>query len=140
MAVNVRSVLAAILVSALGGACASTGSRAAEQLHLSTLELHDSLQFGDYRVIAQRISPELRTDFLARSYGVEKTLSVLESTTISVEMDPDEVHARSLTRLSWYELPSTIVKTDNVFVHWKREGKGWLIERIVGGPLPVPAD
>jgi len=138
--VNVRLVFAAILASVLGAGCASTGSRAAEQLHLSMIELHDSLQFGDFRIIAQRISPELRTDFLARSYGVEKTLSVLESTTISVEMDQDESRARSLTRLSWYELPSTVVKTDNVFVHWRREGKGWMIERIVGGPLPVPAD
>lgn len=134
---------ALVAAVALAG-CASSKGRAGEQLHLASLELHDSLQFGDYRVIAQRLPYELRADFLARAYGVENSLSILELTTISVDVEPDGERAQTLTRISWYELPSTTVKTENVFVHWKRTGGGanggWQIERIAGGPLPIPGD
>ncbi len=137
-------MLLALLAVLSTGACATSASRAGEQLHMASLELHDALQFGDYRLIAQRLPSALRTEFLARAYGVEKTLSVLELTTISMELAADGESARTLTRLSWYELPSTVVNTENVFIDWKRTGKGsssgWLIERIDGGPLPIAND
>ncbi|AKU92153.1 hypothetical protein [Vulgatibacter incomptus] len=141
-----RPLLFALVALLLGsGACATTSAgRSAEQLADASRELYDALQFGDYQFVAQRISSDLRTDFLARAYGLEKSLSVLEYTTISVELQPGGDSARMLTRMSWYELPSTVVKTDNVFIDWKRVGQGsqsgWIIEKISGGPIPVPAD
>lgn len=132
-----------LLFLGISSGCAASRARAGERLHLASLELHDSLQFGDYRLIAQRLAPELRNTFLARAYGVEKSLSVLEMTTISVEMGDGGEEAQTLTRISWYELPSTIVKTDNIFVNWRWLGEkkgGWRIEKIAGGPLPIPED
>lgn len=140
---DLRAKLLALILTFTVAGCATTG-RAGEELHLASLELSDSLQFGDYRVIAQRLPAELRNEFLARAYGIEKSLSILEMTTISTTLEPDGSRAQSLIRMSWYELPSTIVKTDNVFVDWTRTGSGtnksWQIERVSGGPLPIPEE
>ena len=121
----------------LATACASThGARA--KLDLAARDVFDALQFGDFQVVAAYLEPELRTDFLARAFGVEKTLEVVEFTPVGLDVDDETLRGRMVTRLSWFELPSTVVKTENVFVDWKRGQAGWRIERIVGGPLPVP--
>lgn len=125
------------LVLLAATACASThGARA--KLDLAARDVFDALQFGDFQVVAAYLEPDLRTDFLARAYGVEKTLEVVEFTPVGLDVDEDVARGRMVTRLSWFELPSTVVKTENIFVDWKRGNAGWQIERIVGGPLPVP--
>jgi len=133
------------LLLLLAAGCASGPGRNAEQLALAARDYHDALQFGDFQVIARYLPTEVRTEFLARAFGVQKSLSVLEFTAIGTEMSEDGDRARMVTRLSWYELPSTVVKTENVFLQWKRVGGGvardgsWTIESIEGGPLPVAA-
>ena len=138
-----QPLLALVLLAAIG--CASGPNRHPEKLALAARNYHDALQFGDFQVISRYLHPAARTDYLARAYGMEKTLSVLEFTPIGTDMNPDGDAARMVTRLSWYELPSTVVKTENVFIEWKRIGGGvasdgdWTIESIEGGPLPVAA-
>ncbi|WP_373046444.1 hypothetical protein [Vulgatibacter sp.] len=132
----------ALLVLAAAG-CASGPARTTEQLTLASRDYHDALQYGDFQVIARYLRADARTDYLARAFGMEKSLSVLEFTTIGTEIAPEGESARMVTRLSWYELPSTVVKTENVFIQWKRIGGGvatdgvWTIDSIEGGPLPV---
>lgn len=118
-------------------ACASaTGARG--KLDTAARDVFDALQFGDFQVVAAYLAPELRTDFLARAYGVEKKLEVVEFTPVGLDVDDAAEHGRMVTRLSWFELPSTSLKTENVFLDWRRSKAGWQIERIEGGPLPVP--
>ena len=137
-------ILTVLLLAAAAG-CASGPNRNTEQLALAARDYHDALQFGDFQVIARYLAPEARTDYLARAFGLQKSLSVLEFTPIATEMNADGDRARMVTRLSWYELPSTVVKTENVFIEWKRVGGGvatdgtWTIESVEGGPLPVTA-
>jgi hypothetical protein len=139
-----RTLASVLLVLAATG-CASGPNRNTEQLGLAARDYHDALQFGDFQVIARYLPPEARTEFLARAFGMEKSLSVLEFTPIGTDMNEDGDRAHMVTRLSWYELPSTVVKTENVFIDWKRVGGGvatdgtWTIESIEGGPLPVAA-
>ena len=128
-----------LLALCLAAGCASGPGTKAEQLALAVRDYHDALQFGDYQVIARYLQPAARADFLARAYGMEKSLSVLEFTPIATEMAADGESARMVTRLSWYELPSTVVRTENVFIVWKRRGEAWSIDAIEGGPLPVVA-
>ena len=141
---RLRTSLLALVVLAAAG-CASGPDRVTDKLALASRNYHDALQFGDFQVIAHYLRPDARTDFLARAYGMEKTLSVLEFLTIGTEIHPDGERATMVTRLSWYELPSTVVKTENVFIRWKLLGGGvasegnWIIDSIEGGPLPVAA-
>jgi len=124
---------------ALATGCAAGPGAKSEQLALAVRDYHDALQFGDFQVIARYLRPAARADFLARAYGMEKSLSVLEFTPISSQNGPDGDSAFLVTRVSWYELPSTVVRTENVFVHWKRtDADTWAIESVEGGPLPVP--
>lgn len=121
----------------LGTACASaTGARG--KLDTAARDVFDALQFGDFQVVAAYLAPELRTEFLARAYGIEKKLEVIEFTPVGLDVDDAVERGRMVTRISWYELPSTSVKTENVFVDWRRGKAGWQIERIEGGPLPIP--
>lgn len=134
--------LSLVCLLALVG-CSTGAARSTEALALAARDYHDALLYGDFQVIATYLTPAARADFLARAYGMEKRLSVLEFTPIGTDLHPDGDRARMVTRLSWYELPSTVVQTENVFLFWKRVGQGigsegrWMIERIEGGPLPV---
>lgn len=131
-----------LLALAVLAGCSAGQARSAERLHLASRNYQDALQFGDFQVVAQLIEPGARTDFLARAYGMEESLSVLESVPIATEVAPDGETARMILRVSWYELPSTVVRTENVFLQWKRLGDDWFIAAIEGGPLPLdpPAD
>ena len=128
--------LAALLLLSATACASATSARA--KLDLAARDVFDALQFGDFQVVAAYLEPELRTDFLARAYGVEKKLTVVEFTPVGLDVDEASEHGRMVTRISWFELPSTSVKTENVFVDWNRGKAGWQIARIVGGPLPVP--
>lgn len=123
--------------------CASGKQRAGEELRLAARDYHDALQYGDFQVIARYLPFEERADFLTRAFALEKSLSVVEFLPVATEVSPDGKRALMVTRLSWFELPSTVVKTENVLLHWRLEGGGlhtpghWILERIEGGPLPV---
>ncbi len=128
------------LLFALAAGCAGgTDSQARERLREVQTRSLVSLQSGQYEAFAPYIVAEHRLDFLARAFGAEKKLHMTEFTTVGVDVAPDVTSARVVVRLSWYELPSTSVKTENVFLDWKRVEGGWLIERMTGGPLEVPA-
>lgn len=139
---RIRNLLLFLTIAG-ASACAAGPRKSAEELSLAARDYHDALQYGDFQVIARYLPPDQRTEWLARAFGMEKTLSVLEFRTISVDVAPAGDRARMATRLSWYELPSTVVKTENVFIDWLRTGGdatsdgAWSIERISGGPLPV---
>lgn len=124
------------LVLILLCACATPHSER-QKLGLAQRDVLDALQFGDYQVVAQYVRPEKRSDFLSRAYGVEQSLKVLELSTVS--LDVFDERARSVARVSWYELPSTVVQTDTVFIDWVRAGEGWSIDAISGGPLQLEA-
>lgn len=127
----------AAFVLLMATACASTTSARAK-LDLAARDVFDALQYGDFQLVAAYLEPEHRTDFLARAYGVEKKLEVMEFTPVGLDVDQAAENGRMVTRISWFELPSTIVQTENVLIDWRRGKAGWQIRRIVGGPLPVP--
>ena len=134
---TLAACLLALLPIALG-ACGSTKSQGREKLGLATRDVFDSLQYGDFQVVAQYLTPENRTDFLARAYGAEKNLKITEFSPVGMDLSEDESSARMVTRISWYELPSTSVKTENVFLDWRKKDGEWRIEQVVGGPSPGP--
>jgi len=135
-----------LALALLVGACASCPGRVKEHLALATRDTHDALKFGDYDVVARYLPFDQRATFMSRAFGVEKKLSILDFDLISSEIAPDGKRAIVMTRISWYELPSTIVHTDSVFFDWRRDGEGlapdgsWTLVRIEGGPLPLEPD
>lgn len=143
---RLRGWIAACLLLAATNGCAGGQKKAGDELLLAVRDYHDALQYGDFQVIARYLPFDHRADFLSRAFALEKSLSVLEFRNISADVTPDGKRALMVTRLSWYELPSTVVKTENVLLHWRHEGGGltstgaWILERIVGGPLPVEAE
>lgn len=132
-------LLPLLLALALTACAGSTDSQARENLREVQTRSLVSLQTGSYEAFAPYLMPEHRLDFLARAFGAEKKLHMTEFTTVGVDIAPDVTSARVVVRLSWYELPSTSVKTENLFIDWRRVEGGWRIERMTGGPLEVPA-
>lgn len=102
--------------------------------------LHAALVVRDYRTMASLLEARLQAAFLADSDATEKNLSVTEIELLSMTMSADGDRAETLSRLSYYELPSTVVKTETVRVHWIYQETEWRIERMEGGPLPLGAD
>ena len=133
-----RTLLSLGFLLLLGTTACATASSARSKLDTAARDVFDALQFGDFQVVAAYLAPEHRTDFLARAYGMEKTLEVVEFTPVGLDVDEAAERGKMVTRLTWFELPSTSVKTENVFLDWKRDRNGWQIERIEGGPIPVP--
>lgn len=101
--------------------------------------LHASLVVRDYRTLATLLEARLRSAFLADAEPAEKNLSITEIELISMTMSADGERAETVSRLSYFELPSTVVHTETIRVHWVYAGSEWLIEGVEGGPLPLPA-
>jgi hypothetical protein len=129
--------LVLLLASALAG-CGTTKARAREHLDYAGKDVFTALSDGDFRIVAGYLPAAERTAFMARAYGIQQRLKILEWEPVSLDTDEESARARMQTRLSWYELPSTSVRTETVVLDWKREDGAWFIERILGGPLPVP--
>ena len=89
--------------------------------------------------MATLLESKLRTAFLADAEEVEKKLSITEIELLSMTMSADGEKAETLSRISYFELPSTVVKTETIRVHWIYVDEEWLIERVEGGPLPLGA-
>lgn len=135
--------LLSILLLLAATSCAGGQRRAGEELQLAARDYHDALQYGDFQVIARYLPFEERAGFLSRAFAMENALSVVEFLPVGTDFSPGGERALMVTRLSWFELPSTVVRTENVLLHWRHEGGGlhsagtWILERIEGGPLPV---
>lgn len=97
--------------------------------------LHASLVVRDYRTMATLLESRLRHAFQADAEEVEKKLSITEIELLSMTMSAGGEKAETLSRLSYFELPSTVVKTETIRVHWVYQAEEWLIERVEGGPL-----
>lgn len=93
----------------------------------------------DYRSLASLLESRLQSTFLVDVEQVEKRLSITEIELLSMTMSADGEKAETLSRLSYFELPSTVVKTETIRVHWIYVDEEWLIERVEGGPLPLGA-
>lgn len=122
----------------VGAGCATATAHRAEHLTNASRSFHDALLFRNYQVVASHLLAEHRPEFLSRSFGKEHTLSVTEVEILSVTLAEDGETAQTLTRLSFFALPSTTLHTESTVVHWVHRDGAWQIERIEGGPLPVP--
>lgn len=118
--------------------CATATAQRAEHLTNASRSFHDGLLFRHYQLVSSHLLPEHRPEFLTRAFGVEETLSVTEVEILSATLAEDSKSAKTLTRLSFFSLPSTTLRTETVVVDWVHQDGTWLIERIEGGPLPVP--
>lgn len=99
--------------------------------------LHAALVVRDFRTMASLLETRLQAAFMADSAAAEKNLSVTEIELLSMTMSADGDRAETLSRLSYYELPSTVVETETVRVHWVYRDGDWRIEGVDGGPLPL---
>lgn len=118
--------------------CATASGSRAEHLANASRSFHDALLFQNYQAVAGHLLAELRPSFLTRAFGTERSLSVTELEIVSMTLAEDGTSARTLTRISYFELPSTTVRTEAAVVDWVHRDGAWHIERIEGGPLPVP--
>jgi len=117
--------------------CASTTANRGEKLADASRMLHAALAVRDFRTLASLLETRLQAAFLADSDAAERNLSITEIELLSMTMSADGEKAETVSRLSYFELPSTVVRTETIRVHWIYQEAEWRIERIEGGPLPL---
>ena len=136
------AMLWVVLASA---SCATVSKPDLDELKPAVEAFHQRLRWKDFRGGADLIVPERRDSFLKARARLkdDKDLYITDFQLEDARTSPDQSVARTVARLSWYRLPSTIEESavvTNVFA-W-REG-AWLLESQDSGPFeelrPAPA-
>ena len=122
------------LVVGCAGSTATRGEKLADAYRM----LQASLVVRDYRTTATLLDARLRAAFLAELERAERNLSITEIELLSMTMSADGERAETVSRLAYFELPSTVLRTEAVRVHWVYAGGEWRIQGMEGGPLPIP--
>lgn len=131
----VRWLILALLPLAFGcaGSTASRGERLADAYRV----LQASLLVRDYRTTATLLDARLRAAFLAELERAERNLSISELELLSMTMSADGERAETVSRITYFELPSTVLRTETLRVFWVFTEKEWIIEGVEGGPLSL---
>jgi hypothetical protein len=132
-----RSVVhgaAVILVLALCGCAGAQNAR--NDLEEANDAFAKAIRWSDLRGLAQRIVLDRQPEFLKLAARGEDNLKVTDYELQDVQAGSDKAVVRS--RVSWYREPSIVAKTEWMTILWERKGGTWLIESILGGPLPLP--
>jgi hypothetical protein len=109
----------AALCCLLGG-CASAAPDAnpAELLRRATLQFHSDLRWQRFDSAAALLPADQRADFLRFYESRRQSLFVTEFEVIHLQLSTDQKSAFAQVLMSWYELPSTQVRTSMIEERW----------------------
>jgi hypothetical protein len=118
-------------------ACATPGKPDLDELKPAVEAFHQRVRWKDFRQASQLIVPERRDSFLrARTrLNDERDLFLTDFQLEDAKPSVDRSAARTVSRVSWYRLPSTQEESATVTsVFAWREGT-WLLESQDSGPF-----
>lgn len=131
-------VFAALFVS-----CASSSPETnhAELLRRSTLQFHSDIRWQRYDSAAAHLPLDQRDTFLDFYEARRQALFVTEFEVIQLQLSPDKKTAHAQVLMSWYELPSTQVRTSLIDERWafqEQQNRWEVVEQqveLVQGPV-----
>ena len=130
------------LLALAAPACAHLQPKAtAASLSQATDTFFRFLRWGpDLRGAAQLLVQDSQRAWLERALNAreDRDLKVTEAELDDLKLRPDGT-ATTVTRLTWYRLPSVTTKTERVTLEWVDRDGVWYAAAIVGGPLPLSA-
>ncbi|MGC4117172.1 MAG: hypothetical protein QM765_21945 [Myxococcales bacterium] len=94
----------------------------------------------DLRGAAQVLLPEAQQDWLNKALDAkdDENLKLTESELDDLKLRNDGT-ATTVTRVTWYRLPSVSTKTERVTVEWVDRAGIWYVAAVTNGPLPLLA-
>jgi hypothetical protein len=125
---------AVMLVLALCGCAGAQNAR--NDLEEANDAFSKAIRWSDLPGLARRVVPDRQPEFLKLAAQSEDNLKVTDYELQDVRAGSDRAVVRS--RVSWYREPSIVARTEWMTILWERKGGTWLIESILGGPLPLP--
>lgn len=132
--------LAALSLFALLLACAQLRPKAnADSLRQASDTFARFLRWGDLRGASQLLVHESQRGWL------DAALDARDDENLKVtEVEPDDLRleagrATTVSRVTWYRLPSVNARTERMKVEWVERGGTWYVVAIDGGPLPLSA-
>ncbi|MHB8418361.1 MAG: hypothetical protein ACYDCL_09820 [Myxococcales bacterium] len=96
-----------------------------------------ALHWKDFEAASLLFVPEQRSAWRrARDQAHdERDLSVTSCDVREVRLNSTSTGAQAFVKMSWFRLPDSIEKTEEVEQRWEWRSGRWLLVRMVGGPL-----
>lgn len=119
-------------------ACAHTPrSSGAEGVKSTAERFHHRVRWKDYGGAALIVVPEKRPRFdeAREALNDARDLNVADYELLEIELSPDTLSARVVSRMSWLRLPSVSTHDDTVVSEFVWRDGAWMLARQTGGPF-----
>lgn len=130
--------LVGLTLLTLACACAhGPKSTGAEGVKKTADLFHHRARWKDYGGAALIIVPEKRPTFdKARAdLNDPRDLNIADYELLEIQLSPDALSARIVSRVSWHRLPSVTQHDDTVVSEFIWRDGAWLLARQTGGPF-----
>lgn len=126
------------LVSLFFCACATVPKADQEQLKPTIEGFHKAVRWKDYRQASDLLVPELRTEFTKQRLKLndDQNLTITEYDLEDARVAPDGMRASVVSKVSWFRLPDTTVKSATPTSQFVWREAHWLLESMDEGPFP----
>lgn len=118
--------------------CGCAAGRPKDDLETALNMFHHDLRWQYFKTAAARISPPYAAAFLEEMEKGEHELNIADYEIRRVDISPDGTSARVRVRLSYYRMPSTVLKDETLEQTWKKTEAGWMLIAQEGGPFVIP--
>lgn len=119
-------------------ACATVPKADQEQLKPTIEGFHKAVRWKDYRQASDLLVPELRTVFTKERLKLDddKNLTITEYELEDARVASDGMSASVVSKVSWFRLPDTTVKSATPTSQFVWREAHWLLESMDEGPFP----
>jgi hypothetical protein len=136
--------LAALAVLLALGGCAPGTANLTKLLVDATDDFHDGLRWQKHEIVAEHLRGAAKEAFLRHAEAADGALRISEIELLRTQLGAGGKKAVLRFRYHWYRTSEVTVQRSVVAIHWRFEGKTWLVEKIEPGggpefPLFAPA-
>jgi hypothetical protein len=135
-------VLLVSIVGTLAG-CTSLGGLGKpkdDDLYGVLKRFHHDLRWKYNEDAAARVDPRFAADFRDQLEDLTDDLSITAWDLRKADLDPATKKAAIRIQLSYYQMPSTVVRNEKIDEVWQQVEDRWLLIYWKGGPFQVPPE
>ncbi len=131
---HISTILILALFCGLAG-CSSITNPKDSDLAGVVKRFHHDLRWKIHQEAAARVNPEFRADFMDQIQDLKKDLNITDWDVRRVELDPDNKRAVIQVSISYYLMPSTVIREEKIEQVWMKLDDHWILMKIKGGPV-----
>jgi len=120
------------------GGCAGTQKSDRALLPQAVELFHHDLRWKYFQSMVQKVDPRFSGDLLDWLEKNKDELNVVGWEVYRLEPLPESDQMRAAVRISYFQIPSTVLKEEIVKQIWKDEGGRWILISQKGGPFAIP--